>query len=237
MDRPFVFCHMLSSLDGKIVGPFMSKVPAAADETFYREAFTDQGTYRNQGWLSGRITTDKNFTFYRQPDVMVDEKAPAGDYVTRTSENKYYLSVDPHGVLGWTKNTLQYNDTTATVLEILTENASEAYRAYLRRLQIPYIIAGKDQLDAPLALEKLKHLFGLESIMLGGGGILNWSFIRAGLCDELSLILAPVADGSPDTAALFNAVPGMADNEPVTFKLKAVKQVEDALWLRYTIES
>lgn len=69
-------------------------------------------------------------------------------------------------------------DTTAHVIEILTEKASNSYKAFLRKLNISYIIAGKDELDYSLAMEKLYDLFDIHTLMLGGGGILNWSFIQ-----------------------------------------------------------
>lgn len=55
-------------------------------------------------------------------------------------------------------------------------------------------------------MEKLKKLFGIETLMLGGGGVLNWSFIPAGMCDEVSVVIAPVADGSSKTPALLNGL-------------------------------
>ncbi len=55
----------------------------------------------------------------------------------------------------------------------------------LRKLEISYIIAGEDELDKELALIKLKEKFGIDTLMLGGGGVINWAFIKDGLCDEL----------------------------------------------------
>ena len=68
----------------------------------------------------------------------------------------YYVSVDPKGKLGWQSDTLTYETTTAHVVEVLTEQASNDYKAFLRRLGISYLLAGKDTLDYALALEKLK---------------------------------------------------------------------------------
>ena len=145
-----------------------------------------------EGWLSGRVTTDKNFTFFKEPKL--DENAPlvpAGDFVPQTGKDRYYISIDPSGKLGWEKNYIEYEGI-AYVIEVITEKASNSYKDLLRRLNIPYIIAGKEALDAKLALEKLPTLFGFKSIMLGGGGVLNWTFIQEGLCDEVSLVVAPL---------------------------------------------
>ena len=64
-------------------------------------------------------------------------------------------------------------DTTTHAVEVLTEQVGNAYRAFLRRQGISYIIAGKTELDYGLALSKLKEEFHIETLMLGGGGVLN----------------------------------------------------------------
>lgn len=238
MNRPYIFCHMMTSLDGKIMGNYM-ETPAgeAAGNIFYDIAFGKNSYYKHQGWLSGRITTDDNFTFYEQPDLNEDAATvPEGDYVAKKTD-MYYVSVDPSGRLGWKGNTLTYVDTTAHVIEVLTEKAGNAYKDFLRRLGISYIIAGKDALDYALALNKLKELFGIETLMLGGGAALNWSFIQAGMCDEISVVIAAAADGSSDTQTLFMTRDGLSDDKPVEFKLQEAKAMGDSVWLRYLVKN
>lgn len=212
MDRPYIFCHMLTSLDGKIMGSYMDAAEGeTAGNVFYNIAFGENPYYKHQGWLSGRVTTDDNFTFYEVPALNEDAPAvPAGDFVAEENATMYYVSVDPSGRLGWKSSELIYNDTHAHVIEVLTKKAGNAYKAFLRSLGISYIIAGKETLDYGMAMEKLKRLFGIETLMLGGGGILNWSFIQAGMCDEISVVIAPAADGSSETPALFNAKDNLA---------------------------
>ena len=65
MDRPYIFCHMMTSLDGKIMGTYMDTPEGEqASDIFYQIAFGKQPQYHHQGWLSGRVTTDDNFTLY-----------------------------------------------------------------------------------------------------------------------------------------------------------------------------
>jgi riboflavin biosynthesis pyrimidine reductase len=37
----------------------------------------------------------------------------------------------------------------------------------------------------------------MERVMIGGGSVLNWSFLSAGLVDEVSLVVSPFADVTP----------------------------------------
>lgn len=240
MNRPYIFCHMMTSLDGKITGTYMNTAEAeSGSNMFYNISFGKDPYYKHQGWISGRITSDENFTFYRKP--ILDPNAPIvpeGDFIAKPNEKMYYISIDPSGKLGWEKNELTYIDTNAYIIEVLTEKASNSYKAFLRSLDISYIIVGESELDYSLTLEKLKNLFGVETLMLGGGGILNWSFLQAGMCDELSLVIAPTADGSTSTPTLFETTEGLLNDHPIGFTLINAQTNEDgSVWLRYKVKN
>lgn len=238
MNRPYIFCHMMTSLDGKIMGNYMETPNgSAAGDVFYNIAFGKKPFYKHQGWLSGRVTTDDNFTFYKKP--VLDENAPevpAGDFIAQPDFGMYYVSIDPHGRLGWEDATLHYVDTTAHVVEVLTAQVGNAYKAFLRKLGISYIIAGETELDYAQALAKLKEQFHIETLMLGGGGVLNWSFLQAGMCDEISLVVAACADANPETPPLFRAKPGLTTDRALDFTLKEAKVLDgNTVWLRYRV--
>lgn len=234
--RPKIICHMMTSVDGKITGPFIETEAASNVNEEYERT---NEIYNPQAWLCGRVTTDENFTFYRIPDL--DDNAPRvpdGDYVAIDDADMYYISVDASGKIGWTSNTLHYADRPAAhIVEVLTEGVSNAYRAFLRKFNISYIIAGNDRLDCTLASEKLKALFGIETLMLSGGGYINGSFLNEGLIDELSLVIAPVTDSSSDTVTLFERGSSLPERIPTEFTLKSVEKLKgDGVWLRYIVK-
>lgn len=235
MNKPFIFCHMLTSLDGKIIGNYMNTEQGEiAGNHFYDIAFGENRYYQHQGWISGRITTDDNFTFYKKPEL--DNNAPIvpiGDFKAEHTDNMYYISIDPHGKLGWDNNTLMYNDTKAHVIEVLTEQTSNSYKDFLRKRNISYIISGDKQIDFHIMIDKLYNIFGLKNIMLGGGGVLNWSFIQQGLCDEISIVMAAAADGSSEAPSLFETS-GFSKDTAFEFSLEHVEKLSnDTVWLRY----
>ena len=90
----------------------------------------------------------------------------------------------------------ELNVTKECKIEVSTKRATNAYCAFLRKNKISYIIAGKEKVDCAIAVEKLKGLFGIETLMVSGGGLINWYFLEADLIDELSIVIAPVADGA-----------------------------------------
>lgn len=53
MNRPYIFCHMMISLDGKIMGTFMETPEGeTAGNVFYNISFGSNPYYKHQGWLS-----------------------------------------------------------------------------------------------------------------------------------------------------------------------------------------
>ena len=57
--------------------------------------------------------------------------------------------------------------------------------------------------------------------------MVNWSFLQAGVIDELSLVLAPVTDGSSGSASLFTQMPSTGKGSPVEFTLNKVERIGD----------
>lgn len=234
--RPKIICHMMTSVDGKITGDFMKTRSA---EIVGEEYERINNTFNPQAWLCGRVTTDENFTFYRKPVLEQNVSiVPEGDFVNVSDATMYYVSADPSGKIGWTSNTLKYEDRPeAQIIEILTEKASNAYKAYLRRLNISYIVAGKEHLDCTLAAEKLYEMFDIKTLIVSGGGYINGSFLNEGLIDELSLVITPVTDSMSDTVTLFEKADYLPEKSPVEFTLQNVEKLKgDGLYLRYHVK-
>lgn len=235
--RPTIICHMMTAVDGKITGPFME---TDATDKVAPEYERTNNFYNPDAWLCGRVTTDENFTFYRTPDVNENApQVPEGDYIAVNDAPMYYVSVDASGKIGWTANTLNYeNRPTAHIIEVITGKASNAYRDFLRRLGISYIIAGEKELDCTLASEKLHDLFGIKTLMVSGGGYINGSFLSEGIIDELSLVIVPATDSSSDTVTLFEKANYLPEKAPVEFSLIDVEKLTgEGIWLRYKVKN
>jgi len=94
------------------------------------------------------------------------------------------------------------------------------------RASVSYIFAGKTELDLPLALEKLCKLFGIQTLLLEGGSILNGAFLQEDVIDELRLVVPLTA--RPEALFLFENSPNHH------FRLFAAGSLDvDAVWLRY----
>jgi len=226
MDKPYIICHILSALDGKIAGTFAGTKTA---QTASKEYARIRSAYQAEAWLYGTTTT-KEFTQYSKPVLEpVCEEIPKGDYIAETDLRFYYISLDTAGEIGWESGIFQKpGRPDAHVIEILTEETPVAYRAYLRKKGVSYIIAGDTSLDCKVATEKLKRLFLIDTILICGGGTVNWTFIQQGVVDEFSLILAPAADGDSSTPTVFEKSELLDATTPVEFQLKNIEQLKDS---------
>ncbi|WP_404287941.1 dihydrofolate reductase family protein [Glutamicibacter arilaitensis] len=237
MKRPYVIIHTHTSIDGNIDG---MDLPAfeAGSQLYQDLALTPGKQVLNvDAYLNGKTSTEDNITHYKVPEV--DKNAaqvPAGDYIAEPDAGMYYVSIDPRGELAWVTNTFGYGGVPAHFLEVLTDKASNAYKDFLRRKNISYIIAGTDQVDYGVMLAKLADL-GIKRLMVGGGGTINWSFLQQGLVDEVSMVLAPIANGDPEAPRFFTAREPYSTVSPVALQLSSVEDLGDSIvWLRYTVK-
>lgn len=194
--------------------------------------------YQADAWLYGTVTT-KEFTGWRKPELDFEAEVPDGDFVAEAQAALYYVSVDTQGEIGWESGTFRKaGRPDAHVIEVLTEQTPAAYRAYLRKHGVSYILAGSKLLDSKLAVEKLYRLFGIDTLLICGGGTINWTFLQQGAVDELSLLLAPVADGNPDSVTVFERSSLLSSSRPAAFQLKSIERLKDnGVRLVYTVSS
>lgn len=232
MDRPTVICHMLMSLDGKINGPFFSAPETMPALRKYGEA---RKFYDCPATIYGTTTMAEGYADGFVSELPETERTfPREDHLGDSDVKNYIVSLDGEGVLKWHgKYLAKKGRPKAHVIEVLTEKVSDRYLAYLCGFGISYLFAGEETIDCALLLQKLKTLFGIDRVMLAGGGVTNQAFAAAGLIDELSIVLAPTADGDSGSASLFETG-GFSSVSPAAYSLKAVEQIEnDTLWLRY----
>lgn len=204
-----------------------------AQKTF--EQYEDiHRSYEPDGWICGRITMEPFAGSLRSEAEVARENtaaAPREDFIAPGTHESFAFAVDSRGRLAWTTNDIDGDH----VVAILSERVSDEYLTLLRMRGVSYILAGSRAIDFPMALDKIGKAFGVGTLMLEGGGRINGSMLRAGMIDEVSLLLTPVADGKTGTPSLFDL--DGDDVAPHRLSLISVEQrAGDMLWLRYRIQ-
>lgn len=84
-------------------------------------------------------------------------------------------------------------------------------------------------------MRTLGEVFGIKSLSLQGGGIIDGAFLQAGLIDELSLVVYPGIDGSASSPSIFEYIG--KDTLPArgqSLELLSAETLHDGVvWLRY----
>ena len=223
--KPYIICHMLSSVDGKIDG-------AALDAVIAEGEYEATGAKLKGGaWICGRITMQQHFA-EKRPFVPASKK-PAGPqqpFVARRAKS-YAICVDTRGKLRWSGGDLDGDH----LICVVSEQAPADYLALLRRKGISYIVSGKSSINLCKAVDQLGKHFGIRTLLLEGGGHINGGFLQAGLVDEVSLLVVPGIDGRHEIPAVFDGV-SPSRKKAVPLKLKSVeKRKREALWIRYEV--
>lgn len=224
--QPYVICHSLASVDGKI----KQDIWGYKDHHQYFEEPASK--IKADAWLVGRVTMQE-FSSRHKPALRRGRvNVPAGDFVAEYHTKTFAVVIDPSGKCYWDTNMVS----TEHVIEVLTEQVSPAYLQHLRDNGVSYIFGGKEELNLKMVLRKLNKLFGIKRVRIDGGGHVNGSFLKAGLIDEFSLVLAPIADGTSGALTVFEAQEGYGKRKAARLQLKSVKKIfDDFLWVRYTV--
>jgi 2,5-diamino-6-(ribosylamino)-4(3H)-pyrimidinone 5'-phosphate reductase len=229
MTRPRVVCHMVASIDGRIV---VDGWPDTISATVRRQYDEVHASYHADGWLCGRVTMEAFAKRLRSEAEVAREHRgpPRDDFVAPGDHASFAFAIDPAGRLAWESNDIAGDH----VVAVLSERVSDDYLAFLRGRGISYVLAGARDVDLSLALEKIAARFGVKTLMLEGGGRINGSMLRAGLVDEVSVLVAPVVDGRAGTPALFDGEPGAATLGRLALE-HVERRADDVLWLRYRV--
>jgi 2,5-diamino-6-(ribosylamino)-4(3H)-pyrimidinone 5'-phosphate reductase len=227
--RPRVICHMLASIDGRIDAGGWPLAPEGR-----RQYELVHASYEPDGWICGRVTMEPFAKRVRSEAEVAREHAGSAlrdDFRAPGAHDSFAFAIDPGGRLAWESSDIDGDH----VVAILSERVSDEYLAFLRERGVSYFLAGARDVDLAVALGKIGGRFGVRTLMLEGGGRINGAMLRAGLIDEVSLLVAPVSDGRLGTPALFD-IEG-DDVTPCRLALEAVeRRADDVLWMRYRVE-
>ncbi len=115
------------------------------------------------------------------------------------------------------------------------------YLERLTELGVESIVAGDDRVDYRSALAELRDRFGVEIMRVDSGGTLIGALLRAGLVNEVSVLVHPFLSGSSPELSLFRATAEDAADAraaPISLALRGVEVPrDDIVWLRYDVTS
>jgi riboflavin biosynthesis pyrimidine reductase len=224
---------MVSSVDGRIWGsrwrPRANVVPNLFEKLHDRLVEERGGA----SWLCGRVTAQEFARGKGKTYPPTTEKFPRENWFAKREARAWGVFLDAHGKACWERADIGGDP----ILVILNEQVPDSHLAGLRKEGISYIFGGKDSIDLAAVLDTLGRELGIKTLLVEGGGGANGAFLRAGLLDEISLVISAAIDGSSGAPTVFNSGDsdlGPAPVESMTLESHTVLE-NGALWLRYRL--
>jgi len=228
--KPYVICLMACSVDGRTL-PSRWRPKGAAANHF--EQVHEQ--IAGDAWLIGRVT-GQEFAKGKPYPTSTPETFPRQPWIARRDASAYGVVLDAHGKIAWGRSDIGGDP----IVVVLAETVSDAHLAGLRSEGVSYIFAGQSELNLALVLDHLNRELGVKRLLLEGGGGTNGAFLRAGLVDEIHVVICPAVDGSRGAPAVFDSSEADAGQRaPITAMSLESSQALDggAILLRYRIEN
>lgn len=224
MNKPYIACYMMMSIDGRIDCSMTEKLSGVED---YYPLLEELGL---QSAISGKTTARLELAepgeFQPQNNLHLEE-----DTVSKKTEsgNGYDIIVDTKGSLLW-KHDSRYSKPHIIITSRLV---SKEYLAYLDEKNISYIVTGDTRIDLPAACIALKETFGIERLGIVGGPAINTSFLDADLLDEVIVLIGAGIDGRASFPTVFQREEE-SRTDPLPLQLMEAKAYDSgAVMLRY----
>ena len=229
--KPHVICHMVASIDGRTLHSRWRPDDAGGSGLF--ERLHDE--IGGDAWVVGRVTGSE-FAKGKSYPAVSRETFPRQPWLPRRDAKAYGVVLDAHGKIAWARADIGGDP----IVVVLTERVPDAHLAGLRADGVSYIFAGATELDLRLALDILNRELGVKRLLVEGGGTANGAFLRAGLIDEISLVVCPAVDGAKGAPSVFDSGEAVSGpSAPVKAMTLESSRVLDggAVWLRYRLEN
>lgn len=146
---------------------------------------------------------------------------------------RWFAVVDGRGRVRWR----QTGGGGMDLLVLACHSTPPEYLAYLRRSEIAYLVAGDERVDLPAILQRMADRLGVTCVLSKAGGGLNGALLRAGLIDEVQVVVLPALIGGLGTPTSFDGPPLLDGDLPTSLRLLSVQTSADGVvWLRYEVD-
>lgn len=221
---PWVIIYNAVSLDGRITG-------FDADVELYYELAS--------GWDVDAVLMGSNTVltgFGVKPGETIEESEEAFQPRTKEEDDRPLLVIpDSKGQIRiWSE--LLKMPYIRDVLVLCSRSTPSEYLNFLEERYINYLVVGYQHVDMETALEELNTKFGVKKIRMDSGGVLNGVLLRAGLVDEIRLLVHPELVGGEVINSIFQES-GLGDEDaPIKLQLDNMEKIkDDIIYLKYKV--
>ncbi len=211
--KPYVILSVATSIDGKI-----------ATRTGDSKLSSKQDNVRLHKLRSkvDAILVGKNTVLRDDPLLTVR--------YTR-GKNPIRIILDSKGVISKKSKILQTSNEIPTIIAV-SKKITKSNFDKLQKFPVEVIIAGENSVNVKLLLKKLSAK-KIKTILVEGGGTVNWEFVKHNLFDELIITLSPFLIGGNDAISFIQGRGFEKISNSPNLHLKSIKRLKNHLVLYY----
>lgn len=146
-------------------------------------------------------------------------------------KNPIRIVLDSKGTIPRTSKILQSSNKVPTIIAV----SKKIIRKNLEKLEkfpVEIITTGNESVNLKSLLKKLSEK-KIKTILVEGGGTVNWEFVKQDLFDELILTLSPFLVGGEDSVSYLRGTGFSKISSSPNLRLKSVKRLKNHLVLHY----
>ena len=211
--RPFVILSAATSIDGKI-----------ATVTGDSKLSSKQDSVRVHKLRSkvDAILVGKNTVLQDNPLLTVRHTK---------GKNPIRIVLDSKGTISKKSKILQTSNKIPTIIAV-SKRITKSNFDKLKKFPVEVIITGENSVNIKLLLKKLSDK-KIKTILVEGGGTVNWEFIKQNLFDELIITISPFLIGGNDAISFVQGQGFKKISNSPNLRLKLIKRLKNHLVLNY----
>ena len=146
-------------------------------------------------------------------------------------KNPIRIILDSRGTLSEKSQILQTSNKIKTII-VVSKKITKANYNKLSKFPVELIVMGESSVNIKSLLRKLSDK-KIKTILVEGGGTINWEFIKQNIFDELIVTLSPFLIGGNNAISFVEGKGFGKISKSPNLRLKSVKRLKNHLVLHY----
>ncbi len=146
-------------------------------------------------------------------------------------KNPVRVVLDSQGKISEKSKILQTSNKIPTIIAVSKKISPENLKN-LKKFPVDIIVSGKKTINIKSLIKELEKR-GIQTILVEGGGTINWQFIKDNLFNEIFLTISPFIIGGVNAISLVQGKGFKKIINSPKLKLDSIKRLENYLVLHY----
>jgi len=147
-------------------------------------------------------------------------------------KNPIRIILDSCGTISNKSKILQTSNKVKTII-VVSKKITKKNLQKLKKFPVEIMIIGENQVNIKLLIKILSKR-KIKTILLEGGGTINWEFIKNNLVDEFFITITPFILGGKDAITLVQGEGFDKITKSHKLRLNGIKRLENDLLLHYS---